>query len=62
VTLIRTADDENVVGLQRVAEPVEDEELDGVATEAGELEAAQAADLPDDAESEDDQPADDEEE
>ncbi|MFP1751279.1 DNA topoisomerase (ATP-hydrolyzing) subunit A [Lonsdalea quercina] len=30
VTLIRTAEDENVVGLQRVAEPVEDEELDGV--------------------------------
>ncbi|MEE8729387.1 MAG: DNA topoisomerase (ATP-hydrolyzing) subunit A [Rahnella inusitata] len=62
VTLIRTAEQEHVVGLQRVAEPVEDEELDGVATEAGELEAAQAADLPDEAESEDDQPADDEEE
>ncbi|WP_413529318.1 DNA topoisomerase (ATP-hydrolyzing) subunit A [Rahnella inusitata] len=62
VTLIRTAEQEHVVGLQRVAEPVEDEELDGVATEAGELEAAQAADLPDDAESEDDQAADDEEE
>ncbi|QLK61923.1 DNA topoisomerase (ATP-hydrolyzing) subunit A [Enterobacteriaceae bacterium Kacie_13] len=62
VTLIRTAELEHVVGLQRVAEPVEDEELDGVATEAGELEAAQAADLPDEAESEDDQPADDEEE
>ncbi|AVF33727.1 DNA topoisomerase (ATP-hydrolyzing) subunit A [Rahnella sikkimica] len=62
VTLIRTAEEEHVVGLQRVAEPVEDEELDGVATEAGELEAAQAADLPDEAESEDDQPADDEEE
>ncbi|RAT48450.1 hypothetical protein AU496_04795 [Lonsdalea populi] len=30
VTLIRTAEDENVVGLQRVAEPVEDEELDGI--------------------------------
>ncbi|MFS7220528.1 DNA topoisomerase (ATP-hydrolyzing) subunit A [Rahnella inusitata] len=62
VTLIRTAEQEHVVGLQRVAEPVEDEELDGVATEAGELEAAQAADLPDEAESEDDQPANDEEE
>ena len=62
VTLIRTAEQEHVVGLQRVAEPVEDEELDGVATEAGELEAAQAADLPDEAESEDEQPADDEEE
>jgi DNA gyrase subunit A len=33
VTLIRTAEDENVVGLQRVAEPVEDEELDSL--EAG---------------------------
>ena len=33
VTLIRTAEDENVVGLQRVAEPVEDEELDS--TEPG---------------------------
>ena len=30
VTLIRTAEDENVVGLQRVAEPVEDEELDSL--------------------------------
>ena len=28
VILIRTAEDENVVGLQRVAEPVDDEELD----------------------------------
>lgn len=61
VTLIRTAEQEHVVGLQRVAEPVEDEELDGVATEAGELEAAQAAELPEDADSEDEQPADDDE-
>jgi len=30
VTLIRTAEDEHVVGLQRVAEPVEDEELDSI--------------------------------
>lgn len=36
VTLIRTAEDENVVGLQRVAEPVEDEELDGVVGVDGE--------------------------
>ena len=28
--LIRTAADENVVGLQRVAEPVEEEELDAI--------------------------------
>ncbi|WP_241622953.1 DNA topoisomerase (ATP-hydrolyzing) subunit A [Rosenbergiella australiborealis] len=30
VILIRTADDENVVGLQRVAEPVAEEELDAI--------------------------------
>jgi DNA gyrase subunit A len=30
VILIRTAEDENVVGLQRVAEPVAEEELDGI--------------------------------
>jgi DNA gyrase subunit A len=30
VILIRTAEDENVVGLQRVAEPVEEEELDSI--------------------------------
>lgn len=30
VTLIRTAQDEHVVGLQRVAEPVDDEDLDSV--------------------------------
>ncbi|KAA9000013.1 DNA topoisomerase (ATP-hydrolyzing) subunit A [Affinibrenneria salicis] len=37
VTLIRTAEDEQVVGLQRVAEPVEDEELDGVVPVDGEI-------------------------
>ncbi|NLS43235.1 DNA topoisomerase (ATP-hydrolyzing) subunit A [BEV proteobacterium] len=37
VMLIRTAEDENVVGLQRVAEPVEDEELDSVAIAPGEV-------------------------
>jgi len=30
VTLIRTGEGEHVVGLQRVAEPVDDEELDSV--------------------------------
>ncbi|WP_029698165.1 DNA gyrase C-terminal beta-propeller domain-containing protein, partial [Franconibacter helveticus] len=30
VILIRTAEEENVVGLQRVAEPVDDEELDSI--------------------------------
>jgi DNA gyrase subunit A len=30
VILIRTAEDENVVGLQRVAEPVDEEELDAI--------------------------------
>ncbi|MFW8236843.1 hypothetical protein ACOID8_35420, partial [Klebsiella pneumoniae] len=57
---IRTVEGEHVVGLQRVAEPVEDEELDGVATEEGELEAAQASELPDEAES-DDEPVEDDE-
>ncbi|VTR28872.1 DNA gyrase subunit A [Serratia fonticola] len=38
VTLIRTAEDENVVGLQRVAEPVEDEELDSLEPGAEEAE------------------------
>ncbi|ANE76489.1 DNA topoisomerase (ATP-hydrolyzing) subunit A [Dickeya solani] len=37
VTLIRTAEDEQVVGLQRVAEPVEDDELDSVVPVDGEL-------------------------
>ncbi|ATA21418.1 DNA gyrase subunit A [Gibbsiella quercinecans] len=46
VTLIRTAEDENVVGLQRVAEPVEDEELDSI--EAGEAVEEDAAPLDDD--------------
>ncbi|WP_440863412.1 DNA topoisomerase (ATP-hydrolyzing) subunit A [Symbiopectobacterium purcellii] len=57
VTLIRTAEDENVVGLQRVAEPVEDEELDSVATAPGEV--AEEEDGIDDAET-DDEVADDE--
>ncbi|MGL9720630.1 DNA topoisomerase (ATP-hydrolyzing) subunit A [Symbiopectobacterium sp.] len=52
VTLIRTAEDENVVGLQRVAEPVEDEELDSVATAPGEV--AEEEDGIDDAETDDD--------
>ncbi|QZN96918.1 DNA topoisomerase (ATP-hydrolyzing) subunit A [Symbiopectobacterium purcellii] len=52
VTLIRTAEDENVVGLQRVAEPVEDEELDSVATAPGEI--AEEEDGIDDAETDDD--------
>ncbi|WP_291973073.1 DNA topoisomerase (ATP-hydrolyzing) subunit A [Candidatus Symbiopectobacterium sp.] len=52
VTLIRTAEDENVVGLQRVAEPVEDEELDSVATALGEV--AEEEDGIDDAEIDDD--------
>ncbi|MGM3183862.1 DNA topoisomerase (ATP-hydrolyzing) subunit A [Dickeya oryzae] len=37
VTLIRTAEEERVVGLQRVAEPVEDDELDSVVPVDGEL-------------------------
>ena len=56
VTLIRTAEDENVVGLQRVAEPVEDEELDGVIKVDGEI--VEEDDLVDDADddvAEDDQ-------
>ena len=52
VTLIRTAEEENVVGLQRVAEPVEDEELDSVATAPGEV--AEEEDSIDDAETDDD--------
>ena len=36
VILIRTAEDENVVGLQRVAEPVDDEELDAIDGSAAE--------------------------
>ncbi|MGK2889568.1 MAG: DNA topoisomerase (ATP-hydrolyzing) subunit A [Candidatus Malihini olakiniferum] len=52
VTLIRTAEEENVVCLQRVAEPVEDEELDSVATAPGEV--AEEEDSIDDAETDDD--------
>ncbi|WP_023639189.1 DNA topoisomerase (ATP-hydrolyzing) subunit A [Dickeya zeae] len=56
VTLIRTAEEERVVGLQRVAEPVEDDELDSVVPVDGEL-PQEDIDEPD---SDDDLPADDE--
>ncbi|RLM27817.1 DNA gyrase subunit A [Brenneria alni] len=52
VTLIRTAEDEHVVGLQRVAEPVEDEELDGVVPVDGEI--AEDDDVADDIDTDDD--------
>ncbi|RRO07908.1 DNA topoisomerase (ATP-hydrolyzing) subunit A [Pectobacterium aquaticum] len=58
VTLIRTAEDEHVVGLQRVAEPVEDEELDGVVTVEGEI--AEDDDAIDDIDGDDDIAEDDE--
>lgn len=58
VTLIRTAEDENVVGLQRVAEPVEDEELDGVVKVEGEI--AEDDDAIDDIDGDDDIAEDDE--
>ncbi|MCC8373763.1 DNA gyrase subunit A [Photorhabdus sp. HUG-39] len=45
VTLIRTAEDEKVVGLQRVAEPEDDDE-DGLATEGEEVKS-DSTDLPD---------------
>ncbi|WP_192457292.1 DNA topoisomerase (ATP-hydrolyzing) subunit A [Musicola keenii] len=57
VTLIRTAEEERVVGLQRVAEPVEDDELDGVVAVDGE---ELAEDMPDEPDNEDDAPVDDE--
>ncbi|HEY0209873.1 DNA topoisomerase (ATP-hydrolyzing) subunit A [Acerihabitans sp.] len=49
VTLIRTAENEHVVGLQRVAEPVDDEELDSVEglAEGDEIEDAVIDDLDD---------------
>ncbi|MCI4185978.1 DNA topoisomerase (ATP-hydrolyzing) subunit A [Dickeya dianthicola] len=56
VTLIRTAEDERVVGLQRVAEPVEDDELDSVVPVDGELPQEDI----DEPETDDDTPADDE--
>ncbi|MGM3191916.1 DNA topoisomerase (ATP-hydrolyzing) subunit A [Dickeya dadantii subsp. dieffenbachiae] len=56
VTLIRTAEDEQVVGLQRVAEPVEDDELDSVVPVDGELTEEDI----DEPENDDDAPADDE--
>lgn len=58
VTLIRTAEDENVVGLQRVAEPVEDEELDDVVKVEGEI--AEDEDVADDIDIDDDIVEDDE--
>ncbi|MCV9877839.1 DNA topoisomerase (ATP-hydrolyzing) subunit A [Brenneria izbisi] len=58
VTLIRTAEDENVVGLQRVAEPVEDEELDGVVNVEGEI--AEDEGMADDIDNDDDVAEDDE--
>jgi DNA gyrase subunit A len=58
VTLIRTAEGEHVVGLQRVAEPVEDEELDAVATQDGELPEDDGE--PEAFDSDDELPADDE--
>ena len=61
VTLIRTADDENVVGLQRVAEPVEDEELDGVVNVEGEIVEEDDIDDIDDGDADDDVAADDDE-
>ncbi|MCG8155668.1 DNA topoisomerase (ATP-hydrolyzing) subunit A [Brenneria goodwinii] len=59
VTLIRTAEDEHVVGLQRVAEPVEDEELDGVASVDGEI--AEDEDVADDIDADDDDVVEDDE-
>ncbi|GAB7271070.1 MULTISPECIES: DNA topoisomerase (ATP-hydrolyzing) subunit A [Dickeya] len=56
VTLIRTAEEERVVGLQRVAEPVEDDELDSVVPVDGELPQEDIDEL----DSDDDIPADDE--
>ncbi|MCU3052861.1 DNA gyrase subunit A, partial [Enterobacter roggenkampii] len=50
VILIRTAEDENVVGLQRVAEPVDDEELDSIdgSVAEGDEDIAPEADTDDD--------------
>ena len=50
VILIRTAEDENVVGLQRVAEPVDDDELDAIDGSAaeGDDDIAPEADTDDD--------------
>ena len=51
VILIRTAEDENVVGLQRVAEPVDDEELDSIdgSVAEGDEDIAPEAETDDDA-------------
>lgn len=56
VILIRTADDENVVGLQRVAEPVAEEELDAIDGSVPEGEDS----LPPEVDNEDDEVIDDE--
>lgn len=55
VILIRTAEDENVVGLQRVAEPVEEDELDAIdgTVAEGEDDIVQEAESDDDAAPED---------
>jgi DNA gyrase subunit A len=60
VILIRTADDENVVGLQRVAEPVDEEELDAIdgTVAEGDDEIAPEADVDDNASDEADDEAD----
>jgi len=57
VILIRTAEDENVVGLQRVAEPVEEEELDAIdgSVAEGEDDIAPEVDSDDDAPETDDE-------
>ena len=55
VILIRTADDENVVGLQRVAEPVAEEELDAIdgSVAEGDDDLLQEPETDDDTESDD---------
>ncbi len=54
VILIRTAEDENVVGLQRVAEPVDEEDLDTIDGSAaeGDDEIAPEVDVDDEPEEE----------
>jgi len=60
VILIRTAEDENVVGLQRVAEPVDEEELDAIdgTVAEGDDDIAPEADSDDNASDEADDEAD----
>ena len=57
VILIRTAEDENVVGLQRVAEPVSEEELDTIdgSVAEGEEEIAPEVESDDEAPESDDE-------